>query len=198
MAPPDDIAPPASAGAGQSAASDLCRNCGLCCDGTLFGGVDLLDEEVEAATANGLYPIVAEGGARFRQPCAQFSGICEIYPGRPLRCREYRCLLLARLQRGEVEEASAHAIVAEARRLAEAADAAGLPGEDRGAARRRWGRAFAATADNRAVIPPVRDADPRWMLAMTALNYFLDRHFRKPRRHKLSVGTERDMMSGDA
>ena len=66
MVPPDAIGQPASAAPGIPAGSDLCRDCGLCCDGSLFGGVDLEEAEVDAAAANGLHPIVGEQGARFR------------------------------------------------------------------------------------------------------------------------------------
>lgn len=196
MPPPDEIAPPASAHPGNSAGSDLCRDCGLCCDGSLFDGVDLGGEEVDAAAANGLRPIAGPDGAQFRLPCPRFIGICGIYPGRPLRCRQYSCHLLARFEAGEVDEASAHAIVAEAIRLAGAADALAEPAGNRAAARRRWERDFKAMTGDRA--GDASGAEPRWLLAMTAYQYFLDRHFRKPGRERLKVGAKPEMMAGDA
>src|SRR5919107_3516854 len=99
MVPPDAIGQPASAAPGIPAGSDLCRDCGLCCDGSLFHNVELGDDEVEAAAANRLQPLADEHGARFLLPCPRFCGTCAIYPSRPRRCREYRCLLLARLER---------------------------------------------------------------------------------------------------
>jgi len=197
MVPPDAIDPLASAPPASPAGSDLCRDCGLCCDGSLFYGVDLAGEEVEAAAANGLDPIVEDGAAQFRQPCPRFCGVCGIYPDRPLRCRAYRCELLKRLERGQVEVESAYAIVAEAQRLAGAADAVALPGEGRGAARQRWERALRAMTGDRAESRADTQADPRWLLAMTAFNYYLDRHFRKPRRHRVALAHKPETMSGE-
>lgn len=197
MVPPDAIEQPASAAPGSPAGSDLCRDCGLCCDGSLFDNVALSGDEVEAAAANGLQPLAGEHGARFLLPCPRFCGICTIYPARPRRCREYRCQLLARLERGEVDFAAARAVVVEAQRLAGAADALALSGENRAASRRRWGQAFGAMTGDRAGACASPPAEPRWLVAMTAFNVYLDRHFRKPHRRRVSIASQSDMMSDE-
>ena len=168
--------------------SDLCLDCGLCCDGAIFTSVVLADDEVEGAKALGLAPYIEDDRAYFGQPCPRFSGICEIYADRPLRCREFRCVLLKRLDEREVEWGEAQALVREARRLAVQAEAASPAGKTRVHARERWERDFAAMSSNPSGSP--RPADPRWLLAMTALNHFLDRHFREPKQRRLTEASD--------
>jgi Fe-S-cluster containining protein len=86
----------------------LCEACGLCCDASLFGRVDLELEEVESARQHRL-PIVRERRA-FEQPCSALvtvasGGCCAIYEDRPRACRRFECRLHARHRRegGPVE-----------------------------------------------------------------------------------------------
>jgi hypothetical protein len=67
MSPPSEGEQQASGRLVNAAASDLCRDCGLCCDGSMFAAVHLQDSEVEAATLNGLEPFFDEGSVRFPQ-----------------------------------------------------------------------------------------------------------------------------------
>ena len=88
-------------GAMSVAAEDLsriCAACGLCCNGTLFGSVDLHDSEVALAERSHL-PVVhpiEPGQAHFLQPCSlHVDGTgCSIYDERPGACRRYVCKLL--------------------------------------------------------------------------------------------------------
>jgi hypothetical protein len=83
----------------------LCRSCGLCCDGSLFGRVDLEPEEVGAARKARLR--VVPSATAFEQPCAALSGVdpvprpksrarerrCAVYDDRPRACRRFLCRL---------------------------------------------------------------------------------------------------------
>lgn len=79
----------------------LCRSCGLCCDGSLFGRVDLEPHEVVTARRHRLR-VVASGTA-FEQPCSALQAgsagaerECVIYDERPAACRRFVCRLYER------------------------------------------------------------------------------------------------------
>lgn len=90
--------------AGADLRSDLarlCRSCGLCCDGSLFGLVPLQPDEVDAARRHRL-PVVGSGKG-FAQRCtaletADMAGErgCAIYRERPRSCRQFTCRLYER------------------------------------------------------------------------------------------------------
>ena len=70
------------------AVTSLCLDYGLCCDGSLFGVVELLDGEN--------YPVDLTKTLKseirvFNQPCQCFNGKCSIYESRPERCAAYHC-----------------------------------------------------------------------------------------------------------
>ena len=80
----------------------LCRSCGLCCDGSLFGRVRLHPDEVEPARKK---LRVLGSGKGFEQPCIALARIvdaldehrvCAIYDDRPLSCRSFTCRLYER------------------------------------------------------------------------------------------------------
>jgi hypothetical protein len=85
----------------------LCQSCGLCCDGSLFGRVDLAPDEVEPARRHGLR--VLGNGRSFRQPCAALVPLaaaaelprraCSSYEHRPAACRRFVCRLYDRHRR---------------------------------------------------------------------------------------------------
>jgi Fe-S-cluster containining protein len=80
----------------------LCRSCGLCCDGSLFGCVTLEPEELPRARKNHLH--VLQRGNAFEQPCSALSTLgtrcaCSIYPDRPRSCRAFTCRLYDRQRR---------------------------------------------------------------------------------------------------
>jgi uncharacterized protein len=84
----------------------LCPNCGLCCDGTLFADVELrAGDDAARLTKLGLtLEKKGKGKIAFAQRCACFDGrLCEIYGDRPKRCRTFECGLLKRVQTGELD-----------------------------------------------------------------------------------------------
>ena len=77
----------------------LCRSCGLCCDGSLFGRGTLEPDEVAVARKNHLR--VIPRGTAFEQPCSALSGsatdrTCAIYAERPRACHAFTCRLYDR------------------------------------------------------------------------------------------------------
>jgi uncharacterized protein len=101
--------------------SQLCPNCGLCCNGVLFADVKLRKEDdVRRLTELGLSLKRKAGQPAFPQPCACFDGrLCRIYAERPAYCRTFECGLLKRVQAGGMNVAAALKTIAEARRGAE-------------------------------------------------------------------------------
>lgn len=91
----------------------VCLECGLCCDGTLFGHAELGPGE------KGHLPDLIEqrvfmlgGKDYFRLPCLYFKGKCTIY-GNPRAevCGSYRCRLLSDMGEGKVSPEEAMEIV---------------------------------------------------------------------------------------
>ena len=82
------------------AVAELCPECGLCCNGVLFGDVELQPaDDAKQLAAIGLR-IEAKGKTlRFLQPCSCLDGtLCRIYADRPARCRTFECRLLQKVQ----------------------------------------------------------------------------------------------------
>jgi hypothetical protein len=100
----------------------LCVNCGLCCDSTLFADVELRQgDDPQRLAALGLETRPkSKSRLAAPQPCACFDGkLCGIYADRPQRCRRFECGLLQRVQAGELTAEEALKRIALARRLAE-------------------------------------------------------------------------------
>jgi Fe-S-cluster containining protein len=115
----------------------LCRACGLCCDGSLFGRVGLTPEEVAPARMRSLR--VVPSGKAFEQPCAalvtsgagtESATACSIYDERPLACRRFTCRLRERYRRegGPIEERLS--VVRRARQLLATLESSGLAPAD--------------------------------------------------------------------
>lgn len=105
-------------------AEQLCLACGLCCDGTLFDGVQLEPREnAKKLEALGL-PIVTFRAknpiTRFAQPCAALCAdrTCRLYAHRPHQCRIFECAVYKAMQAGDLEPAAALRTVTRARRQA--------------------------------------------------------------------------------
>jgi len=80
----------------------LCRSCGLCCDGSLFGRGTLEPEELAGARKHRLH--VIPRGSAFEQPCSALAKLeaqyaCSIYADRPRSCRAFTCRLYDRQRR---------------------------------------------------------------------------------------------------
>jgi len=88
----------------STAIAQLCPNCGLCCDSTLFADVELrAGDDAKRLRRLGL-TLEKKGRSKlaFVQPCACFAGkLCGIYQDRPERCRLFDCGLLKRVNAGE-------------------------------------------------------------------------------------------------
>jgi uncharacterized protein len=96
----------------------LCTRCGLCCDGTLFGDVELSGPaEATRLEILGLNVDEDEAGAELLAlPCAGLRGTrCSVYAHRPRCCRTFECRLLQEAGRGVVTEAQALARIAAAK-----------------------------------------------------------------------------------
>jgi Fe-S-cluster containining protein len=100
----------------------LCPNCGLCCDSTLFADVELrAGDDAKRLKQLGL-TLEKKGKSKlaFAQPCAGFDGkLCKIYGDRPKRCRLFECGLLKRVEASELTAGAALKKIAEAKRRAE-------------------------------------------------------------------------------
>ncbi len=100
----------------------LCPNCGLCCDSTLFADVELrAGDDARRLQELGL-TLAKKGKSKlaFSQPCACFDGrLCEIYHDRPKRCSLFECGLLKRVAKGEMTTKAALAKISDAKKRAE-------------------------------------------------------------------------------
>jgi uncharacterized protein len=93
-----------------NAVGELCPNCGLCCDGTLFADVELRASDDAKRLAKLGLSLKKKGRIKlaFTQPCACFDGkLCEIYGERPKHCRLFECGLLKKVNAGEMKASEA-------------------------------------------------------------------------------------------
>lgn len=84
-------------------AETLCTRCGLCCDGTLFGDVELAGpREATRLEALGLDVDADDADVELLAlPCAGLRGTrCSVYAHRPQCCRTFECRLLQEAERG--------------------------------------------------------------------------------------------------
>ena len=96
----------------------LCTRCGLCCDGTLLGDVELAGPaEATRVELLGLEVDTDDADTELLAlPCAGLRGTrCSIYAQRPQCCRTFECRLLQNAQRGVVTVHDALAQIADAR-----------------------------------------------------------------------------------
>ena len=106
-------------------AEDLCRACGLCCDGTLFDAVRLEpSDDASKLKALGLPVKVSRGKAavaRFPQPCAALcqDRTCRLYADRPWQCRVFECRVFKDAKAGRITFDAALRLVGQARRRAD-------------------------------------------------------------------------------
>jgi Fe-S-cluster containining protein len=100
----------------------LCPNCGLCCDSTLFADVELQRSDDPAKLKKLGFKLFKKSGTKqaFSQPCACFDGkLCQIYAERPKRCRAFDCGLLKRVNAGEMTTNAALKKITDAKQRAE-------------------------------------------------------------------------------
>ena len=172
-----------SAGKPTDAVSQLCPNCGLCCNGVLFADVELRASDDPGRLAElGLSLGMKGGKLAFAQPCACFDGkLCAIYAARPKRCRTFECGLLKRVQAGKLEADAALKTISKTKRQVE--KVRGLlrqlgQTEERLAMAKRYAEVMSAPID---LSDPENQMDRRGelMLAVDGLMRQLQRDFLK-------------------
>ena len=104
----------------DEAIAKLCPACGLCCNGVLFGDVELQrGDDAKRLTKLGVELFRKGRKTAFAQPCACLEGgLCKIYTDRPKRCAAFDCGLLKRVQGEELSAAVALKKITEAKRRA--------------------------------------------------------------------------------
>ena len=92
---------------------ELCVNCGMCCDNTLFDIViiqpndDVPEKLIERE-------VFQDGNHYFKLPCPYFIGCCSIYDqAKPQRCSEFICSLLKKVQKEDISKTQAQKIIRE-------------------------------------------------------------------------------------
>jgi uncharacterized protein len=100
---------------------DLCRDCGICCDGTLFGAIVVHIPEREFVESLGI-PVSEDpdGGFVAPLPCSAFvGGCCALYEiGRPMTCGSYRCAVVTEYTAGRVDHDDSLVVIDLVRSLA--------------------------------------------------------------------------------
>ena len=101
--------------------SQLCPNCGLCCNGVLFADVELQKGDNAGRLIDLGMSLKKKGMKRaFAKPCHCFDGrLCRIYADRPKRCATFECGLLKRVQSGELPAPDALKRITDAKKLVE-------------------------------------------------------------------------------
>lgn len=163
----------------RAAASRLCGQCGLCCNGVMFHTVNLQPtDSAKALTALGVKLKRKRGRQLILQPCPAYRGAqCSIYLSRPERCRLFECRQLKRVVAGEITEAKALERIGEAKdqvsKLNELLTRAGETNIKR-ALSKRCEKVAAEPASDR----PAAELQSRLMRAMKRLDVLLDQEFR--------------------
>lgn len=87
----------------------LCQKCGLCCNGTLFGFVRLVDADRLHTKSHFHDCVVRDNKSTFKQPCQYYKdNSCSIYTAwRPQACSIYVCKLLIRYRQKKISSAEA-------------------------------------------------------------------------------------------
>jgi Fe-S-cluster containining protein len=159
----------------------LCPNCGLCCDSTLFADVELRagDDPQRLAKLGLTVEQKTKTKLAFAQPCACFDGkLCQIYGDRPRRCRLFECGLLKRVGGGEMAVAAALKKISQAKAMAEEVRgllrAAGQRNESM-ALTHRYAEAMSAPVD--LSVADAADQRGELMLAVNDLMQMLEREF---------------------
>ena len=159
----------------------LCPACGLCCDSTLFADVELrLADDPQKLAKQGLtLSPKGRGKLAFAQPCPAFDGqLCGIYADRPVRCRQFHCGLLQRVEAKKMTPAAALKIIAIAKKQAgEVRRLLVLLGQkdERRALTHRYAEAMSAPLD--LANPEQAELHGTLMLRVSDLMHLLQRHF---------------------
>jgi Fe-S-cluster containining protein len=97
--------------------SQLCLECGLCCNGVIFADGQL--QPGDAPDRLKEFGLRFNKSGRFRQPCVAFDGShCAAYHDRPQYCRQFECLVFKNAQAGRIEIRVALRLIRTARQRA--------------------------------------------------------------------------------
>lgn len=102
--------------------SQLCLNCGLCCNGALFRDVELQPgDDAAFYSSQGLAVEGVKTKVRFPQPCAALcaDNRCRIHADRPTHCRDFECGVLMAVLAGSMDIPAALRTIGQARRSAD-------------------------------------------------------------------------------
>ncbi|HEY1662706.1 MAG TPA: YkgJ family cysteine cluster protein [Verrucomicrobiae bacterium] len=105
----------------MNSVEQLCPNCGLCCDSTLFADVELRQSDDATLLKKLGLSLHKKGKSKiaFAQPCACFDGkFCKIYEDRPKRCGLFECGLLKKVEAGKMTTNAALKKIRDAKALA--------------------------------------------------------------------------------
>ena len=106
----------------QQIVGELCSSCALCCNGVLFGDVELQASDNPKALQRAGLKLQRKGKKHcLTQPCSCLDerNLCGIYSARPARCRSFECLLLKRVLENELDLAEAKKATRDARNQTE-------------------------------------------------------------------------------
>jgi len=90
--------------------SDLCRSCGLCCNGAVCNVALVSPKDDREFAELFSHELVAEPGYEtlcVNLPCFAYKGHCTHYNIRPVDCKTYQCALLKKYMTGETTFESA-------------------------------------------------------------------------------------------
>ena len=90
----------------MSESGNVCLSCGLCCDGTIIGFVQLDGDELSALKELMDIEESSNKGV-FLQPCNNYCDGCNIYSQRPKQCASFKCRLLKSVEKKELDFDSA-------------------------------------------------------------------------------------------
>lgn len=96
----------------MSESETLCLSCGLCCDGTLIGFVQVSSEEVSSIKQIMEIEEI-NGQGIFIQPCSKYCNGCTVYENRPKQCGIFKCSLLTAVEDKELEFVVASEVITE-------------------------------------------------------------------------------------
>jgi hypothetical protein len=176
MAEPQSPSPLADGVVDRTQAPELCTSCGLCCNGALYPVAALEPEEVEPAAAIGLSILERHGRPCFALPCPKLEDtVCTIFGKRPAVCGRYRCALLNKVIAGGIPRDDAEQRITIGRQLL--GDVLSLLPNYL-----RLPEPKLASVERLAA-----DQGKELRLRATALELFLDKHFRTPKDNKMVI-----------
>jgi hypothetical protein len=95
---------------------ELCKSCGLCCDGSILNWTNLRTSEIGFANTQGFNIVrVDHDTFAFTQPCPAYTApICSIYQNRPHACRSFACKLFIDVENQVIDFDKAQQVVRKA------------------------------------------------------------------------------------